>query len=148
MNVKTIFYGLLLLRLQLVNSKFFVFLLLSLPNLWNIFFLISMSWQCRYRTNVCVRLRSLSFFKKKKKEKQKRWELERHTDDHTLNMFATGRQTVGDPSVATCLMMICIFSQLHEKKRKTEETCVCFRATEQERQAAAFSTYLFFSLFI
>lgn len=78
-------------------------------------------------------------------------EFEHRADDHSLNMFATGRQTVGDPSVATCLMMICIFSQLHGKKKeeKNIRNLCALGAAEQERQAAAFPvTYLFLSLFI
>lgn len=117
-----------------------------LPDTWNVFILKSISWQCRYKTNVCVR--KFGFFLNNEK---KTTEFEHRTDDHTQNVFATGRHTVGDPSVATCLMMICIFSQRHGKKKRKHEkkTCVCFGAAEQETQAAAFSvTYLFISLFI
>lgn len=61
-----LFYGLFLLRLQLLNTRVKFFLSL-LPDLWNILFLISMSWQRRYRINVCVCMRSFFFFEIKKK---------------------------------------------------------------------------------
>lgn len=98
---------------------------------------------------MCASAEEVFFFFFQKEGEKKRSGV--GADDHTLNMFATGRQTVGDPSVATCLMMICIFSQLlgkktrKRKKKKKEQTCVCFRATEPERQAAVFVFCFFFS---
>lgn len=77
-------------------------------------------------------------------------EFEHRADDHSLNMFATGRQTVGDPSVATCLMMICIFSQLHGKKKRREKhkKLVCAWGGWAGKTSSCFSCNLFIFIFI
>lgn len=105
-------------RLQLLNTRVkFFFHCCQTPGIFRSFNKRVLAAQGQDKC-VCPHEKFFFFFLNKRRKKKEKLELEQRADDHTLNMFATGRQTVGDPSVATCLMMICIFSQLHEKKEK------------------------------